>query len=62
MSPRPGSTGKGGLLTALLLYFGPRPAYCYLIMLVGVLMVLYLHHADVQTAFRQAPGPESGPP
>jgi hypothetical protein len=52
----------GGLLTALLLYFGPRPTYCYGIMLVGILMVLYLHQADVQTAFRQAPGPEPGPP
>ncbi len=52
----------GGLFTALLLYFGPRPPYCYLIMLVGILMVLYLHQADVQTAFRQVPGPEPGPP
>jgi hypothetical protein len=52
----------GGLLTALWLYFGPRPMYAYLIMLVGILMVLYLHQADVQSAFRQAPGPDQGPP
>jgi len=52
----------GGLLTALWLYWGPRPAYCYLMMLAGILMVLYLHQADVQAAFRQAPGPEPGPP
>jgi hypothetical protein len=52
----------GGLLTALLLYFGPRPMYAYFVMLVGILMVLYLHQADVQSAFRQAPGPEQGPP
>jgi len=52
----------GGLLAALWLYFGPRPAYCYPMMLAGILMVLYLHQADVQAAFRQAPGPEPGPP
>jgi hypothetical protein len=52
----------GGLLLALWLYFGPRPMYCYLMMLAGILMVLYLHQADVQAAFRQAPGPEPGPP
>ena len=52
----------GGLLVALWLYLGPRPTYCYLIMLAGILMVLYLHQADVQAAFRQAPGPEPGPP
>ena len=51
-----------GLLLALWLYFGPRPAYCYLMMLAGILMVLYLHQADVQAAFRQAPGSEPGPP
>ena len=54
---------QGGLLlVALLLFSGPRPAYCYLMMLSGILMVLYLHQADVQAAFRQAPGPEPGPP
>ena len=52
----------GGLLIALLLYFGPRPTYAYVVMLVGILMVLYLHQADVQSAFRLAPGPEQGPP
>jgi hypothetical protein len=52
----------GVLLIALLLYFGPRPAYAYGMMLFGIVMVLYLHQADVQTAFRQAPGPEQGPP
>jgi len=52
----------GGLLTALWLYFGPRPMFAYPMMLVGILMVLYLHQADVQSAFRQAPGPEQGPP
>ena len=54
---------QGGLLlVALLLFSGPRPAYCYGMMLSGILMVLYLHQADVQAAFRQAPGPEPGPP
>ncbi len=52
----------GVLLTALWLYFGPRPMYAYPMMLAGILMVLYLHQADVQSAFRKAPGPEPGPP
>jgi hypothetical protein len=40
------------LLTALVLYFGGRPAYVYAMMVFGVLMVLYLHQTDVQIAFR----------
>jgi len=52
----------GGLALALLLYFRARVAYSYPMMLFGVLMVLYLHQADVQAAFRLAPGPEQGPP
>jgi len=52
----------GDLLAALWLYFGPRPMFVYPMMLVGILMVLYLHQADVQSAFRLAPGPEQGPP
>ena len=52
----------GELLIALGLFFGPRPAYCYAMMIYGVLMVLYLHQADVQAAFRLASGPEPGPP
>ena len=52
----------GGLLTALWLYFGSRPMFAYPMMLAGILMVLYLHQADVQSAFRLAPGPDQGPP
>jgi len=52
----------GGLLAALVLYYGPRPMYAYVVMLICIVMVLYLHQADVQSAFRQAPGPEQGPP
>jgi len=40
------------LALALLLYFGGRPAFVYPMMLYGVFMVLYLHQADVQAAFR----------
>jgi hypothetical protein len=52
----------GGLLAGLLLYWGPRPMYAYPLMLAGIVMVLYLHQADVQATFRQAPGAEQGPP
>ncbi len=48
------------LLLGLLLYFGGRPAFVYPMMLVGIFMVLYLHQADVQTAFR--PPTEAGAP
>jgi hypothetical protein len=45
------------LLMALVLYFRGRPAlvppYAYVMMLVGIFMVLYLHQADVQAAFRE---------
>jgi hypothetical protein len=40
------------LALALLLYFEDRSAYVYLIMLISVVMVLYLHQDDVQAAFR----------
>jgi hypothetical protein len=40
------------LALALVLYFKGRPDYVYLMMLIGVLMVLYLHQSDVQAAFR----------
>lgn len=43
------------LALALVLYFEGRPAYVYLMMVYGILMVLYLHQADVQAAFRPAP-------
>lgn len=53
------------LLYALVLYFRGRPAYVYLMMIFGVVMVLYLHQADVQAAFRtRAPAakpPEASP-
>jgi hypothetical protein len=42
----------GNLLLALVLYYGGRPAYVYGMMVYGIIMVLYLHQADVQTAFR----------
>ena len=46
-----------GLFVALALYFRGRPAlvppYAYVMMLVGIFMVLYLHQADVQAAFRE---------
>jgi hypothetical protein len=48
-----------GLLLALLLYFGGRPSYVYLMMLAGIFMVIYLHQADVQAAFRQRGAPEA---
>ncbi len=52
----------GELALALILYFRFQAMYSYPMMLYGVLMVLYLHQADVQAAFRLAPGPEPGPP
>jgi hypothetical protein len=52
----------GGLALALLLYLRGHVADAYLMMVYGILMVLYLHQADVQAAFRLAPGPEQGPP
>lgn len=42
------------LLIALVLYFRGRPAYVYVMMVYGIFMVLYLHQADVQAAFRPA--------
>ena len=48
----------GDLLLALGIYVGRRPAYVYLMMVYGLLMVLYLHQADVQTAFRE-PRPQA---
>ena len=52
------------LMLALLLYFQGRPAYVYGMMVYGILMVLYLHQADVQAAFRPAPSspPQVGDP
>ncbi len=49
------------LLIALVLYFGRRPAYAYVMMLYGVFMVLYLHQAEVQAAFRSDTDPGSTP-
>jgi hypothetical protein len=49
------------LLLALLLYFGGRPSYVYGMMLVGIFMVIYLHQADVQAAFRRRGEPLSPP-
>jgi hypothetical protein len=42
------------LALALVLYFEGRPAYVYMMMLYGIVMVLYLHQDDVQAAFRRA--------
>jgi hypothetical protein len=49
------------LLLALLLYFGGRPGYVYGMMLAGIIMVVYLHQADVQAAFRQRGEPLAAP-
>ena len=46
------------LLIALALYFRGRPAYVYGMMVYGIFMVLYLHQADVQAAFRAAGRPD----
>ena len=40
------------LAVALLLYLESRPAYVYGMMVYGIVMVLYLHQADVQAVFR----------
>jgi hypothetical protein len=40
------------LALALVLYFADRPAFVYGMMVYGIVMVLYLHQADVQAAFR----------
>jgi hypothetical protein len=50
------------LLLALLLYFSGRPAFVYPLMLYGIFMVLYLHQADVQAAFRQPAEPDKPAP
>lgn len=42
------------LLTALLLYFNQRPGYVYVIMLYSIFLVIYLHTAEVSTAFEPA--------
>ena len=52
----------GGLALALLVFFRWHASYAYAMMAYGILMVLYLHQADVQAAFRLAPVPEQGPP
>lgn len=52
----------GELAMALFLFYRWNVAYSYGLMAYGILMVLYLHQADVQAAFRLAPGPEQGPP
>ena len=52
----------GGLALALLMYFRGHVADAYLMMVYGILMVLYLHQADVQAAFRLAPDAEPGLP
>jgi hypothetical protein len=49
------------LALALVLYFEGRPAYVYLIMLVPVVMVLYLHQDDVQAAFHPLAPTEAEP-
>lgn len=41
------------LLLALMVYFRHQPLYVYGMMVYGIFMVLYLHQADVQAAFRQ---------
>ncbi len=40
------------LLLALILFYRGRPAYVHVMMVYGIFMVLYLHQADVQAAFR----------
>jgi hypothetical protein len=49
------------LALALLLYFGGRPGYVYAMMLTGIFMVVYLHQADVQAAFRRRGEPLAAP-
>lgn len=48
------------LALALLLYFQARPSYVYVMMVYGVVMVLYLHQADVQAVFRVDEAPAEG--
>ena len=43
------------LLIALLLYFGGKPWYVYILMLYSVFMVLYLNYHDVRMTFRPKP-------
>lgn len=40
-----------GLLLALLLYAGDRPAFIYPLMVYNIFMMLYLQHPDVRDAF-----------
>jgi hypothetical protein len=42
----------GELLLALILFYRGRPGYVHVMMIYGIFMVLYLHQADVQAAFR----------
>jgi hypothetical protein len=49
------------LFIALVLYFGGRPAYVYVMMVYGLLMVLYLHQADVRAAFATETSEQRGP-
>jgi hypothetical protein len=49
------------LLLALVLYFSGRPGYVYGMMLAGIFMVVYLHQADVQAAFRRRGEPLAAP-
>lgn len=49
-----------GLLVALVIYFGDPQFYAYIMMVYGILMVIYLHHPDVQAAFQVKPAPEGG--
>jgi magnesium-transporting ATPase (P-type) len=43
------------LFIALLLYFGGKPWYVYILMLYSIFMVLYLNYHDVRMAFRPKP-------
>jgi hypothetical protein len=54
----------GTLALALAHYFGPppQPPFVYLMMLYGLVMVLYLHQADVQAAVRPRPEPPASAP
>ncbi|MCI0397436.1 MAG: hypothetical protein L0322_21215, partial [Chloroflexi bacterium] len=40
------------LLLTLILYFREGPVYIYGLMLYSILMVVYLHHPEVQEAFK----------
>jgi len=54
-----GAVGVQGLvlLTALLLYLVRQPWYDYLVMAYSIFLVIYLHHTDVQAAFRPPAAP-----